>query len=90
MRVNPNSEPTGITGILSRAAARAPRLGQDETTLASAERLDWGLAETRAVRGEKVAEAQKLVRDVSYPPDELINKLSALLAGHFDSTNESE
>ncbi len=89
MRVNPNSEPLGVTGSPNRASARVPRLDNDETTLVSAQRMDTALAQTPAVRAEKVAEAQKLVRDVSYPPEELINQLSALLASHFDSTNQS-
>ena len=90
MRVNPNSDTTAVTRIPSRASARTPRLGQDETSLAAADQLDKALAATPAVRDEKVAEAQRLVRDVSYPPEELVEKLSVLLASHLSKTDKSE
>ena len=90
MRVYPNSDTSAVTGIPNRPAARPALLGQDKTSLAAAEQLDKALAQTPEVRAEKVAEAQKLVRDVSYPPEELINKLSALLASHLDAADKSE
>ncbi len=90
MRVNPNSEPSGVTGIPNRPVARQPDLGQDETTIIAADKVDRAFAQTSEVRAEKVAEAQRLVRDVSYPPQVLINKISALLATHLDSTDKAD
>ncbi len=90
MRVNPNSETSVVAGNPNRPAARPARIGQDETSLTAADRLDKALAQTPEVRADRVAEAQKLVRDVSYPPEELINKLSALLASHLDATEKPE
>jgi hypothetical protein len=89
MRVNPNSETSGVTGIPNRPVKQQPNLGQDETTLISADKVDRAFAQTPEVRAEKVAQAQKLVSDLSYPPQVLIKKLSALLAAHLDSTDKA-
>jgi hypothetical protein len=90
MRVNPNSETSGVVGVPSRTTARTPRLGQDNLALTSTDRIEASLAQTPAVRAERVAEAKKLVLDSSYPPEELINKLSALLASYIDPKNNSK
>ncbi len=79
-----------MVGVPSRTTARAPLLGQDNLALTSTDSLDTALAQTPAVRAEKVAEAKKLVLDTSYPPEELINKLSALLASQINPNNNSE
>ena len=90
MRVNPNSNTSSVEGVPTRTTAQAPRLGQDNLAPTSTDRLDIRLVQTPDVRAEKVAEARKLVLDASYPPDELIDKLSALLATHINPKNNSE
>jgi hypothetical protein len=80
MRVNPNSEPTGIPGIPGRPPVQATRLGQDQVTLAGADQLNQALAQTTDVRPEKVAQAQDLIQNPSYPPEVLVQKIAALLA----------
>jgi hypothetical protein len=84
MRVNPNSEPTGITGISGRTGVRETRLGQDQINLDSTDQLNQALAQIPDARPEKVKEAQGLIQDSSYPPEVLVRKLSALLAIHID------
>jgi hypothetical protein len=85
MRADRNSETSGLTGIPSRTTTQAPDRGRSDLTLSTADRLGMALAQTPAGRAEKVMEARKLVRDVSYPGQELIDKLSAFLAFHMDS-----
>jgi hypothetical protein len=69
--------------MLSQTAARPARLGQDQSNLASAQDLSSALEQTPVVRADQVARARDLVRDVSYPPQILIQKLSVLLATHL-------
>ena len=80
MRVNPNSEPLGVTRVPSPVVARDTRLEADQQSFASAETLSRALEQTPAVRTDKVAQAQKLVTDPAYPPLELIKKIAALIA----------
>ena len=90
MRVNPNSEPSGVTGIPGRTAARNQRLGQDKLSVTTAEKLNNALELTPAVRTDKVNEAKSLVQDVSYPPPELIRKISALFVGQINAKTGTE
>jgi hypothetical protein len=81
MRVNPNSDTSTVAAIADGSAAKAPNLGRDTVTLTSADELGKALLQTPEVRSEKVAQATALVQDASYPPQVLIQKLSALFAG---------
>ena len=86
MRVNPNSETPEVSGAATQPTRRPARLEQDQLTVTSSEKLSQALEATPAVRAEAVAQARALVRDTSYPPQELINKLAALLAVHLSTT----
>lgn len=83
MRVNPNSEPLGVTRIPGQTGAREVRLGVDKLSLTTAEALNRALEQTPASRPDKVALAKNLLAQTSYPPVELIRKIAALIASDF-------
>lgn len=87
MRVNPNSEPLsgnalGVTRTPSQIGARETRLEVEKSSLTTAEGLNSALAQVPATRAEKVAQAKLLIEDAHYPPLELIQKISSLIARH--------
>jgi len=47
--------------------------------------LEQSLKDAPQVRPEKVAQANALVADASYPSDELLNRVAGLLAKHINS-----
>lgn len=89
MRVNPNNEATGVTGIPGRTAAQKPRLGQDKVALDNADHLNQALEQTPVVRTDKVEQAKGLVQNVAYPPDVVIHRIAVLLAMHLDNQDDS-
>jgi hypothetical protein len=91
MRVNPNSELLSAnTDILARAQAPAPSLGRDQLTTGSTDDLNGALQQTPLSRPDEVARAAGLVQDASYPPIEVIQSISGLLAQHINTPNQSE
>ena len=85
MRVNPNSQPLstdplGATKNPTPSAAPETRLGFDNLSVSTAEGISNALEETPSTRPEKVELAKTLVADSAYPPLELIQKISALIA----------
>jgi hypothetical protein len=89
MRVNPNSEIQSPAGVVGKAPAPGPGFGEDKVALTSTEALGTALAITPETRSDKVAQAKDLLQDVSYPPLELIHKISALLAIHLANNSSS-
>lgn len=89
MRIQPNSELAGVTGKPIRSAPPEPRLGSDQLALSETTALQAALAQTPAVRPQKVAEAKGKLADPSYPPEVLIQKIASLLAIHLDSPQAS-
>jgi hypothetical protein len=85
MRVNPNSELVSVTRTPSQIVAGDPRLGADQLSITTAQRLAQALEQTPATRAGKVAQAQTLVKDTNYPPPELIRKIAALFAMNVDA-----
>ena len=90
MRVNPNSEqlntePLGATRVSGGTGARETGLGTDQLSFATVEGLNRALEQTPATRADKVARAKSLVADSTYPPPELIQKISALIAPLVDA-----
>ena len=85
MRVNPNSDLGGVTRVPIQTGAGNPRLGADKASFTTAESLTSALDQTPATRGEKVAQAQSLVEDYTYPPPVLIRKIAARLAMNIDA-----
>jgi hypothetical protein len=89
MRVNPNSDALSLTGVPSQPPSRKPRAEGDSVGFTGSKALDAALLQTPAARAEQVARAQQLVLDKSYPPMELIQKFSSLLALHMNSQDRS-
>ena len=85
MRVNPNSDLGGVTRVPIQTGAGDLRLGADKQSFTTAESLTSALEQTPASRGEKVAQARNLVDDYTYPPPELIRRISVLLAMNIDA-----
>ena len=90
MRVNPNSDLLSATEIPARSLARAPGLGRDQLTLGSTDDLNRALQQAALARPEEVARATDLVQDASYPPTEVIDSISGLLALHINTPNQSQ
>jgi hypothetical protein len=90
MRVNPNSELLSATDIPARSPAPAPGLGRDQLTLGSTDELNRALEQTALARPDQVARARGLVQDASYPPTEVIDSISGLLALHINTPNQSQ
>jgi hypothetical protein len=90
MRVHANSEPSVVAGAQGLSASRGARLGQDKVALATSDTLNRALERTPEIRAEKVAEAQALLQNGSYPPAVIIRKISALLAIGINSRDTSD
>jgi hypothetical protein len=90
MRVNLNSELPSATGISPGLPAPAPGLGRDQLTLGPTDNLNRALQQTALARPEEVARATSLVRDASYPSTEVIDSVSALLARHLSTPDQSQ
>jgi hypothetical protein len=65
-----------------KAATRPNRAARDTADFSQTQGLEQALNTTPASRGEEVARAKTLVSSLRYPPDELINGISELLAFH--------
>jgi hypothetical protein len=90
MRVDPSNDIVNTTGIPGPAAGTALGFGQDRMALNRADALNRALEQTPAVRADKVAQAKDLMQDGTYPPLELIRRISALLAIHIQSPPSPE
>ena len=88
MRVNPNSEPLGVTRVPSPVVARDTRLEADQQSFANAETLSRALDATPPVRTEKVAQALELIKKETYPPLELIRRISALISPNIKAPDQ--
>ena len=87
MRVNSNNEPlnsdpVGVTRTVTQPAVRENFLGEDRVSLSNAEAINLTLEQTPDVRADKVAQAKVLIADISYPPLEIIQKISSLIGLH--------
>jgi len=79
---NISSHGVETRGIESKAATRTNRAAQDQADFNQTQGLEHALNAIPAVRGEEVARAKTLVSSLRYPPDELIEGISQLLALH--------
>ena len=55
----------------------------DTAPLSSAQALEQSVRNLPLVRPEQVARARELVADVQYPPTEMLERISSLLALHL-------
>jgi hypothetical protein len=90
MRVNPNSHLLSATDIPARSQAPSPALGCDQLTLGSTDELNRALQATALARPDQVTRAAALVQDPSYPPTEVIDSVSSLLALYLGEPDPSE
>lgn len=69
----------GVSQNITRKVAAAPAAA-DKPSFERARSVGRALAEAPEVRPEKVEEARVYAADVKYPPDEVLDRLSHLLA----------
>ena len=89
MQVNSISS-QGITAPSAepRSVSRAPQSEQDQAEFTEARSLDNALGATPEIRGGEVGRAKVLASSVQYPPEELIDRISNLLARHWNNSAE--
>jgi hypothetical protein len=76
-----NTNIGSITGeVPDRAKSQKAPSGQDDVWLDQSAHLDRSFATTPEMRPEVVQRGRQMIGDVTYPPDETIRKLAALLA----------
>ncbi|HAM70665.1 MAG TPA: hypothetical protein DCM86_03370 [Verrucomicrobiales bacterium] len=82
MQVNTNRiRPPGVPGEVETQARRATALQSPEAAqFTSSASLNAALSQAPDTRPEEVARARRLVETRSYPPPELIRRISHLLA----------
>jgi hypothetical protein len=70
------------------AAVRASQTEPDQAEFTKSRNLDRSLVETPEIRGGEVGRAKVLASSVQYPPEELIDRISNLLARHWNHSAE--
>jgi hypothetical protein len=90
MQINPNSGPTGVTGVSKPATTKKARLGEDKVAMTGTDKLDAALQATPAVRTDKLDQAKNQVADASYPPEEVIKGISVLLTSKLSGPDSPQ
>jgi hypothetical protein len=89
MEVNFNSSQNRISNYspaVSRQSAPSSADNTDSTmSFQRTKTLEQTLRQTPTVRPEKVAQAKALAADPAYPSDQVLSKVSGLLAKHISS-----
>ena len=87
MQVNQITNPGQVVRNAEAAApARVPTRTGDQAEFSASEALNRALDDSPPVRGEEVARGQALAQNVQYPPTELIQRISRLLANNWTSS----
>jgi hypothetical protein len=90
MQVNANYGTSGASDIPpARPKASQPGPAQDQADFEGMDQLPGALSQTSDVRPGKVAQARSLIADPSYPPDELLSRISNILTGVVQSPTDS-
>ena len=87
MQVNSASNVSVLSVELARVK-RPSQYGTDQTLFSESDALNQALADTPDVRAHEVDRARKLVASIHYPPTELIDGLSHLLARNLNKDTE--
>lgn len=89
MQVNPITNP-GLILRNAEAVATARVAGKtgDQAEFNASAALNKALDDSPSVRGEEVARIATLTKNVQYPPAELIQRISRLLADNWNSAGE--
>lgn len=91
MQTNPANGPTPVFRPVSPPPiTQAAKDEKDEAQIGQAVALKQALDETPIVRVSKVEEARNLVEDAKYPPREIIEHISHLLAINWPPTPPEE
>jgi hypothetical protein len=77
---NPNFFPVGKNPPSGSAAPRRAALAQSHTNFPAPAVLEQALRASPDRRADAIEHAEPLVRDISYPPHETIEKIATLLA----------
>jgi hypothetical protein len=81
MRINPNVDRTVVTGIQAgQAAAPKPVATGEDAVPCGPQQLQQALKALPGVRTDKVARAKELVRDSTYPSDQILAQVAGVLA----------
>ena len=81
MQVSPNHGSGPVSRTWLKAPSSAPGGTKADTVrFDGAAALDRALADTPDLRADRVERARELIRDVSYPPEETIQRIASLLA----------
>lgn len=90
MTVQAISASANVAGIPGRTTVQAPRLGQDQVTLGGADALLSALQQTPSVRADSVTQAQELLADAAYPPNEVFDGVSRLLGDNLMASQKTQ
>jgi hypothetical protein len=91
MKITPNYHVSPVgRGPVEAAAAKKPTPAADEVSFTGTEALQTALRAQPEVRPEKVAQARDLVALSTYPPPELLRKISNLLAVNLLESEKTE
>ena len=85
MEINSNLKAEPLGGRMPPVRSSAAVSQANNALFDGAAKLEMGLKETPAVRPDVVARARELISDPSYPPQEMVRKISLLLAMHMEA-----
>ncbi|MCF7668395.1 MAG: hypothetical protein K9N48_01300 [Verrucomicrobia bacterium] len=90
MQIDPNINAGSVKKINpaaeNKTKAKAPK---DFVDFGHAQALEQSLRETPDVRPEMVQKAREVYGDPGYPPEEIVQRLSLLLASELDRSDEN-
>lgn len=89
MQVNQITNPGLVVRTAEAVApARVPAKTGDQAEFTASEALNRALNNSPSARSEEIARTQTLAHTVQYPPTELIQRISRLLADNWNSSGE--
>ena len=89
MKINPNTDPLRVDGTQPpKPAAPATLLAADSTSFAGSAAVNRAIGTTPDSRPEFVARARALINDPAYPGNDILRRVSQLLAGQLTGPND--
>ena len=83
-----NTQGISVPGVERKAVAHATHSGPDQAEFSQSRSLDKALKDSDEVRLHEVDRARHLVASVQYPPEEMIDRISNLLARNLGGARE--
>jgi hypothetical protein len=74
----------------STPATKTVRPAAEAPAFQDAEKLNAALKDTPDVRADKVDKAKALIKEIEWPPTEVINRISKLVAAHYNNPTQPE